>query len=128
MIILTELLQIYKCSICGNIVEVLHTGKGTLVCCGQAMQLLKEQTADFKTEKHVPVVEETAKGLRVVVGSTPHPMEEKHWIEWIQVVKDGTIMRHFLSPGMKPEAAFPMKGKPDYAREYCNIHSLWKTK
>jgi superoxide reductase len=122
-----ELLQIYKCGTCGNIVEVLHAGAGSLVCCGEAMQLMKEQTADFKTEKHVPVVEETKDGIHVVVGSTPHPMVDEHWIEWIQVVKDGTIMRQFLEPGQKPEADFPMKGKPDMAREYCNIHLLWKT-
>lgn len=124
---MTELLQIYKCEVCGNIVEVLHVGTGTLVCCGQSMKLMKEQTADFKTEKHVPVVNEIKDGLHVVVGSTPHPMIDTHWIEWIQVVKDGTIMRQFLKPGQKPETDFLMKGKPDLAREYCNIHLLWKT-
>ncbi|MFX1576547.1 MAG: desulfoferrodoxin [Promethearchaeota archaeon] len=124
---MTELLQIYKCEVCGNIVEVLHTGTGTLVCCGQPMKLMEEQTADFTKEKHVPIVEETKDGIHVVVGSTPHPMVDAHWIEWIQVVKDGTIMRQFLEPGQKPEADFPMKDKPDMAREYCNIHLLWKT-
>ena len=124
---MTELLQIYKCEVCGNIVEVLHAGAGTLVCCGQSMKLMEEQTADFTTEKHVLVVEETADGIHVVVGSTPHPMANEHWIEWIQVAKDGTIMRQFLEPGQKPEADFPMKGKPDMAREFCNIHLLWKT-
>ncbi len=124
---MTEILQIYKCEVCGNIVEVVHTGAGTLVCCGQAMKLMEEQTADFTTEKHVPVVEETKDGIHTVVGSTPHPMVDKHWIEWIQVIKDGWVMRKFLKPGMKPEADFPMKGKPDLAREYCNIHLLWKT-
>jgi superoxide reductase len=127
VIIVTDLLQIYKCEVCGNIVEVLHTGAGSLVCCGQSMRLMEEFKADFKTEKHVPVVEETKDGIHVVVGSTPHPMVDEHWIEWIQVVKDGTIMRQFLEPGQKPEADFPIKGKPDYAREYCNIHLLWKT-
>lgn len=124
---MTELLQVYRCRICGNIVEVLHTGHGTLVCCGQAMQLQEEQTADYTTEKHVPVVEETAKGIRVTVGSTLHPMEEKHWIEWVQVLVDGKSYRQFLEPGAKPEAEFEVKGKEIIAREYCNIHGLWRT-
>ncbi len=124
---MTELLQVYRCKICGNIVELLHTGRGTLVCCGQAMQLQEEQTADYTTEKHVPVVEETTNGIRVTVGSTPHPMEEKHWIEWIQILVDGKSYRQFLEPGAKPEAEFEVKGKEIIAREYCNIHGLWKT-
>ena len=124
---MTELLQVYKCKICGNIVEVLHAGRGTLVCCGQAMQLQEEQTADYSTEKHVPVVEETATGIRVTVGSTLHPMESNHWIEWIQVIVDGKSYRQFLEPGVKPEAEFEIKGKEIIAREYCNIHGLWKT-
>ncbi len=124
---MTELLQIYKCNVCGNIVEVLHAGSGSLVCCGQAMQLMKEQTADFKTEKHVPVIDQYKNGIVVKVGSVPHPMEEKHWIEWIQVIADGVILRKFLQPGDKPEASFDIMGKDMMAREYCNIHGLWKT-
>lgn len=124
---MTEIMQIYRCNVCGNIVEVLHAGGGTLVCCGQPMELMKEQTADFAVEKHVPVIEKTEKGILVKVGSVPHPMEEKHWIEWIQIVVDGTIHRKFLKPGDKPEAEFKVKGKPKLAREYCNIHGLWKT-
>lgn len=123
---MTELMQIYRCKICGNIVEVLHTGAGTLVCCGQPMELMKEKTEDTGLEKHVPVVEETEKGILVKVGSVPHPMEDKHWIEWVQIMVDGTIHRKFLKPGDKPEAEFKVKGKPDLVREYCNIHGLWK--
>ena len=91
------------------------------------MQLQEEQTADYTTEKHVPVVEETANGIRVTVGSTPHPMEEKHWIEWIQILVDSKSYRQFLEPGAKPEAEFEVKGKEIIAREYCNVHGLWKT-
>ena len=123
---MTAKLEIYKCEICGNIVEVLHTGKGQLVCCGEPMILLEEQTADQTKEKHVPVIEETDTGIKVVVGSTPHPMQEKHWIEWIEVIVDGKAYRQFLNPGDTPEAFFNVKGKSIIAREYCNIHSLWK--
>ncbi len=124
---MTELFQVYRCKICGNIVEVLHTGRGTLVCCGQPMELQKEQTADYTTEKHVPVVEETKDGIRVTVGSTLHPMTDKHWIEWVQVIVDGKSYRQFLKPGDKPVAEFKVKGKEIMAREYCNIHFLWSS-
>jgi len=108
-------------------VEVLHPGVGQLVCCGQPMELLEEKTEDVGREKHVPVVEETEKGIRVKVGSVPHPMEEKHYIEWIEVIADGKAYRKFLKPGEKPEAEFSISGKV-VAREYCNIHGLWKSK
>ena len=124
---MTELMQIYRCNICGNIVEVLHSGSGTLVCCGQSMELMKEQTADQSLEKHVPMIDQTKAGVRVTVGSTLHPMEEKHYIEWIQVIVDGTAYRKFLEPGQKPVAKFDVMGKSIIAREYCNIHGLWKT-
>ncbi|MBD3191355.1 MAG: desulfoferrodoxin [Candidatus Heimdallarchaeota archaeon] len=119
-------LEIYKCEICGNIIEVLHGGKGQLVCCGEPMNLLEEQTADQTKEKHVPVIEVTEKGTRVVVGSTLHPMTEKHWIEWIQVIIDGKTYRQFLNPEDAPEAIFKVKGDKVIAREFCNIHGLWK--
>ncbi len=123
---MTERRQIYKCNICGNIVEVLHAGVGQLVCCGRPMELLKEKTEDVGMEKHVPVLEKTEKGVRVKVGSIPHPMEEKHYIEWVEVVADGATYRKFLKPGDKPEADFEVKADKIQARDYCNIHGLWK--
>jgi superoxide reductase len=119
-------LEIYKCEVCGNIVEVLHGGAGQLVCCGQPMKLLIENTTDAAKEKHVPVIEKTAQGYLVKVGSVPHPMEEKHYIEWVELIADERAYRQFLYPGDKPEAFFSVEGKTVYAREYCNIHSLWK--
>jgi len=124
---MTELMQVYKCNICGNIVEVLHAGAGDLVCCGQPMELFKEKTEDLGQEKHVPVIEKTKTGIKVKVGSIPHPMEEKHFIEWIEVIADGRICRKFLKPGDKPEAEFEIKASEIKAREYCNIHGLWKS-
>jgi len=125
---MTELKQVYRCNICGNIVEVLHTGVGTLVCCGQPMELLVEKTEDVGLEKHVPVIEKTETGYLVKVGSIPHPMEETHYIEWIELVADGKSCRKFLKPGEKPEAFFEIKAEKVSAREYCNIHGLWKSK
>jgi len=125
---MTKKLQLYKCDICGNIVEVLHEGKGQLVCCGQPMKLLKEQTEEQGKEKHIPVIERIEKGIRVKVGSVPHPMEEKHYIEWIEVISTDRIIRKFLKPGDTPEARFEIDEKIVEAREYCSIHGLWKTK
>ncbi|UCD83592.1 MAG: desulfoferrodoxin [Deltaproteobacteria bacterium] len=120
-------LEIYKCEVCGNIVEVLHEGKGELVCCGQPMKLFVENTVDAAKEKHVPVVEKTDSGIKVKVGSVAHPMEEKHYIEWIEVIADGRAYRQFLKPGETPEATFDIKGDNITAREYCNLHGLWKS-
>ncbi len=117
--------QVYRCNVCGNIVEVLHAGRGGLVCCGQPMELLQGKTADVGQEKHVPVVETTDGGIRVRVGDIPHPMEEKHYVEWIEVTTDGEIHRRFLKPGDKPEAEFEIRMQKVSAREYCNIHGLW---
>ncbi|MCQ5362597.1 MAG: desulfoferrodoxin [Candidatus Methanomethylicia archaeon] len=125
---MTERLQIYKCEICGNIVMVLHSGIGQLVCCGEPMKLLEEKTVDVGKEKHVPVVEKTEKGTLVKVGSVPHPMEEKHYIEWVQIINSDTTMIGFLKPGMKPEVLFEVTGEITKAREYCNIHGLWSNK
>ncbi len=125
---MTELNQIYKCNICGNIVEVLHSGAGELVCCGQPMELLKEKTEDEGMEKHVPVIEKTEKGFKVKVGSIPHPMEEKHFIEWIEIIADDKVYRKFLKPDLNPEAEFCIKADNIEAREYCNVHGLWKSK
>ena len=120
--------EIYKCEICGNIVEVLHGGAGELVCCGQPMTRMEEQTADSSTEKHVPVIEKMGNGkVKVTVGSVPHPMEEKHFIEWIELRSGDKSCRAYLAPGMKPEAVFEMDGDEFTAREYCNIHKLWAT-
>ena len=118
--------QIDRCNVCGNIVEVLHTGVGQLVCCGQPMELLKEKTEDQGLEKHVPVIEKTEKRIRVKVGSVPHPMEKEHYIEWIEVVAGGRVCRKFLKPGDKPEADFEIEAEKIEAREYCNLHGLWK--
>ncbi|MCD6600157.1 MAG: desulfoferrodoxin [Dehalococcoidia bacterium] len=120
--------QNYRCNICGNIIEVLHAGKGELVCCGQPMELLQEKTADTGMEKHVPIVETSAKGIKVKVGDVPHPMEEKHHIQWVEVITDSGDYRQFLKPGGKPEAEFQIRAQNIVAREYCNIHGLWKSK
>ncbi|HHD82786.1 MAG TPA: desulfoferrodoxin [Bacteroidetes bacterium] len=124
---MTKKLEIYKCEICGNIVEVTHEAVGVLVCCGQPMVKLEEKTADSATEKHVPVIEEVEGGIKVKVGSVPHPMEEKHYIEWIEIIVDGKSYKQYLKPGDKPEAFFPVKGNDIIAREYCSIHGLWKS-
>ncbi|MDO9508435.1 MAG: desulfoferrodoxin [Thermovirgaceae bacterium] len=120
-------LDVFKCDLCGNVVELLHVGVGELVCCGQPMTLMEEKNADSSTEKHVPVIEKKNGGLLVKVGSVPHPMEEKHFIEWIEVIVDGKACRKFLKPGEAPEAFFPVDGKDVKAREYCNIHGLWRS-
>ena len=123
---MTEKLQIYKCEVCGNIAEMLHAGAGEMVCCGQPMKLYKENTTDAAKEKHVPVIEKTATGFKVKVGSVAHPMEEKHYIEWIEIIADGNAYRKFLNPGEAPEATFELKAEKVTAREYCNLHGLWK--
>lgn len=124
---MTELRQVYKCNVCGNIVEVLHTGKGQLVCCGQPMELQKEKTEDIGQEKHVPVIEKTDSEVKVKVGSVPHPMEEKHYIEWIEIIADGKAYRQFLKPGSDPKTVFQIPADSITARAYCNLHGLWKS-
>lgn len=124
---MTQNLQIYRCELCANIVEMLHAGEGELVCCGQPMKLLVENTVDAAKEKHIPVVEKIEGGFKVKVGSVAHPMEQKHYIEWIQVIADdGRVYRKFLAPGMAPEAVFMIEAETVIAREHCNIHGLWK--
>ena len=125
---MVKLKEIYKCNVCGNIVEVVHTGGGELVCCGQTMELLTEKIQDAGNEKHVPVIEKTQIGVKVKVGSIPHPMEEKHYIEWIELHADETVYRKFLRPAEKPELEFCVTAKKLSARDYCNIHGLWKSK
>lgn len=124
---MTAISQVYKCAICGNIVEVVHAGKGALACCGQPMELLTEKTEkDEYREKHAPVAAATDSGLKVTVGSVLHPMDEKHYIEWIELLADGNVQRRFLQPGEAPEAHFPAQAAGT-VRAYCNLHGLWKT-
>ncbi len=124
---MTKKLEIYKCEVCGNIVEMVHEGAGQLVCCGQPMVLLTENSVDAAKEKHVPVSEKTSDGMKVSVGSVPHPMEEKHYIEWIEIVdSQGKAYRKFLKPGDVPEASFCVPEGSYTLREYCNLHGLWK--
>lgn len=120
--------EVYKCDTCGNIVMVMHAGNGELVCCGKPMKLMQEGTSDGALEKHVPVIEKTPGGYKVKVGSVPHPMEEKHWIQWIELVADGVSYIRFLHPGDAPEAEFCIAdAKNVIAREYCNLHGHWKS-
>ncbi|MBN2585820.1 MAG: desulfoferrodoxin [Candidatus Fermentibacteraceae bacterium] len=120
-------MEIYKCEICGNIVELTHGGAGQLVCCGQPMKQMEAQTAEMATEKHVPVIEKTEAGYRVTVGSTIHPMIDKHYIEWIELVSGEGIHRQYLKPGMDPIVEFRTGDLGEVsAREYCNIHGLWR--
>jgi len=123
---MAEFKKIYKCELCGDIAEVLHAGAGSLSCCGQPMKPLAENSVDASREKHVPVIEKTGTGFRVKVGGMPHPMEEKHFIEWIELVADGRSLRKFLRPGDAPEAEFCVNAAAVSAREYCNLHGLWK--
>ncbi len=124
---MAEKLQIYKCSICGNIVEVAHAGRGQLVCCGKAMDLQKENTTDAAQEKHVPVVEKIDGGYKVTVGGVAHPMEGNHYIEWIELVSPEKVYTQFLKPGQAPEALFMVNDNGAFARAYCNLHGLWKS-
>lgn len=123
---MAERLEVYKCEVCGNIVEVLHGGDGELVCCGQPMKRFVENTVDAAKEKHVPVVEKIEGGVKVKVGDVAHPMEEKHYIEWVEIIADGKVYRQFLNPGEAPEATFNVEAGQITAREYCNLHGLWK--
>jgi superoxide reductase len=123
---MTELRQIYKCDLCGNIVEVVHSSGGTLVCCGKPMSLKEENSVDASNEKHVPVIEKIEGGVKVKVGEVEHPMLEEHYIEWIEIHTENKVYRKFLKPGEKPEAVFMVEEEVLYAREYCNLHGLWK--
>lgn len=123
---MAKLNKFYKCAICGNIVEVVHAGGGELVCCGQPMNLLTENTVDASIEKHVPVVEKTKTGFKVRIGAVPHPMEEKHYIEWVTATfDDGKICHKFLKAGDKPEVEFLSNKMPTKVLAYCNVHGLW---
>ena len=122
---MTQLNEVYKCNVCGNIVEILHPGAGALVCCNEKMALMVQNTVDASKEKHVPVIEIGANSITVKVGSVAHPMEAAHFIEWIELVADGKVYRQQLQPGQAPEATFPVIAKQVTAREYCNLHGLW---
>ena len=122
---MTKMTEVYKCNLCGNIVEILHPGAGALVCCNEKMALMVENTVDASKEKHVPVIEIGANSITVKVGSVPHPMEAAHYIEWIELIADGKVYRQQLQPGQAPEATFPVIAKQVAAREYCNLHGLW---
>ena len=122
---MAKLLEVYKCNLCGNIVEVIHAGDGALVCCGEDMVLLTENTVDAAKEKHVPVIEKVDGGYKVTIGSVAHPMEEKHYIEWIELIADGKAYRRFLNPGDAPTATFNVTAKNLTARELCNLHGIW---
>lgn len=123
---MTQKNEVYKCSVCGNIVEILHAGAGELVCCGKPMLRMAENTTDGAKEKHVPVITKTADGYKVAVGSAAHPMAEEHYIEWIELIADGKVYRQCLKPGDAPEATFCITASQVSAREYCNLHGLWK--
>lgn len=124
---MTERNQIYRCAVCGNIVDVRHVGAGELVCCGQPMNLLTANTEDAATEKHVPVVERTDDGIKVKIGEVPHPMEKEHYIEWITLVTENKTQTVYLSPGDAPEAMFAPTAEKITVYEYCNLHGLWMT-
>ena len=125
---MTKVKEVYRCAICGNIVEIMHMAGGTLTCCGQPMELLSENTVDAAKEKHVPVVEAIEGGYKVKVGSVEHPMQDNHYIEWIELVEENKIQRVHLKPGDKPAAVFYTDCKNVYAREYCNLHGHWSSK
>ncbi len=124
---MTKLNEVYKCSVCGNIVEVVHTGVGQLVCCGQPMDRQDPNTVDAAQEKHVPVIERTSSGVKIKIGSVPHPMTAEHFIEWIEIMADGKVDRKYLKPGDKPEADFNLTADKVTARAYCNLHGLWQS-
>jgi superoxide reductase len=124
---MTNRLEIYKCEVCGNIVEVVHASGGTLSCCGAEMKRLSENTVDASKEKHIPVLECLPNWIKVSVGSVPHPMEEKHYIEWIELIAGDTVVRQYLKPGQPAVAVFDgVKAATIVAREFCNLHGLWK--
>ncbi|MDD3406100.1 MAG: desulfoferrodoxin [Sphingobacteriia bacterium] len=125
---MTKQKEVYRCAICGNIVEVLHPSNGELSCCGQPMKLLTENTTDAVQEKHVPVIERIDGGYKVTVGSVEHPMMAEHYIEWIELIADNVVLRKYLHPGEKPIALFLTEAQNVTAREYCNLHGHWKSK
>lgn len=125
---MTKRHQVYKCNICGNIVEVLHEGGGTLVCCAQDMVLFEEKKEEEGNEKHLPVVKVEGNKVIVEVGSVAHPMEDVHYIEWIEVINGEESQKVFLKPGQEPKVEFTFENIGQLrVREYCNLHGLWET-
>lgn len=124
---MTEINQNYGCAMCGNIVQVNHSGSGELVCCGKPMKLIQENTEEAAVEKHIPIIEKVDGGVLVKVGEVEHPMDEGHYIEWIEVIADGKNQKVFLKVGDKPEAFFDIQADEFVVRAYCNLHGLWKT-
>jgi len=118
--------EVYKCIVCGNIIEVLHAGGGELVCCNKPMIFQKENTVDASVEKHIPIIEKTENSIKVIVGEIEHPMSNDHHIEWIEILVDGKSYRKFLKVGDIPQVKFHINGKNIIARAYCNLHGLWK--
>jgi len=118
---------IYRCNACGNIVFVVNATAANVSCCGEGMELLVENSTDAAVEKHVPVIEKSANGYKVTVGAVPHPMADDHYIQWIELIADGESYWKFLNPGDAPEAEFCIDAEDVSAREYCNLHRLWKT-
>lgn len=123
---MAKMMEVYHCELCGNLVEVLHTGGGELVCCGQPMNLLVENSTDAAKEKHVPVIVKAEGGVTVKIGSVPHPMTEAHFIEWIELIAGSTVYRQDLKPGDAPEAFFATNATQVAARAFCNLHGLWR--
>lgn len=124
---MTALREVYKCEVCGNMAEVIHTGGGQMSCCGRMMKRIKENFEDAANEKHVPVIEKIEGGIKVKVGEVEHPMMDKHYIEWIEVYTDNEVYRKFLKPEEKPEAVFMIEEEFLYARGFCNLHGLWES-
>ena len=124
---MTKKSEIYKCNTCGIITEILHAGGGVLKCCESSMVKLEEQLADSTKEKHVPIIEKQDDGYLVTIGSTSHPMIEKHYVEWIELIADGVSYKKFLNPNDEPKAFFKIQANQVVAREYCNLHGLWKS-
>lgn len=124
---MTKLNQVYRCEVCGNIVEVVHPGAGELVCCKQPMVYQEEGTVDAAVEKHVPVIEKTDGGILVKVGEVAHPMGADHYIEWIELIADNVVYRTYLKPGDVPQVLFPVSAGDYTARTYCNLHGTWKS-
>ena len=119
-------LEIYKCELCGNIVSLVIAGEGALICCDKPMKLMVENIENAAQEKHIPVLEKISDGYIIKIGEVPHPMEEKHWIQWVELITDNGVCRKWLSPGDKPEVFFETEAQPLYVREFCNLHGLWK--
>jgi superoxide reductase len=126
---MTQLRELYRCEVCGNVVEIVHEGAPALVCCGKPMIKLEARTEDQGQEKHVPIVEGTDSGTKVKVGSIKHPMEDKHYIKFIEILLNDKIIRKELKPGQAPEAKYcVLKSDVIEVREFCTVHGLWKNK